>query len=296
MRFVAVVAAGLALLGNALPAPAQNGFIWSYKRTVEPAPVESRLILSYAVPETDNVQFLSECKILDGVPFASIEIGLDVSGLSEGEAVRVAFTDGGFSQVVLGAVVGTARQEGLVGAVIPLELTDPLWQAIRERSQLSYGIAGRSTSRLILTGSRQPTAEFLADCTTFARLSQTPAVAAPATPAPVIPPSAIEVGGVTLGCEVVGTLKTTVTGAEASVTFANASGASRAVLWIDGEGVPQTYASLNSGEQYVQPTFVGHPWLIADGPGNCLGIYMPSAGESTLTMNPGEAAGAGEPE
>ncbi len=296
MRFTRKVGGGLALLvALSAPAAAQNGFVWRYDRQADPDPLQTRLTLSYAVPETDAVQFVARCEASASLTFAAIEIGLDVAGLAERAQIRVNFTaDGVARQTVLGTVVGTRRDEGIVGASIPLDLTDPLWQTIRERLELTYAVdGGRPSSRLVLAGSRQPTRQFLDDCQELGELAAAPPAApTPPEPTPVVAPTPapvldpLQLAGQTLSCEALSSLKSVGGGAAAAVTFDNASKAFRVVMWVDGDGAPQTYASLNDGQSYTQPTFVGHPWLITDGPGNCLGIYLPSEGETTVTINP----------
>jgi hypothetical protein len=58
----------------------------------------------------------------------------------------------------------------------------------------------------------------------------------------------------------------------------------RAIIWLDFKGQPTDYAALNSGEQVTIDTYVTHPWMIATGPGDCLQIFMPGAGDSTVVL------------
>jgi hypothetical protein len=55
-------------------------------------------------------------------------------------------------------------------------------------------------------------------------------------------------------------------------------------MWIDGDGMPRPYGSLNPGESYTQGTFAGHIWMITDGPGNCLEVYVPGPGQSVFAI------------
>ena len=68
------------------------------------------------------------------------------------------------------------------------------------------------------------------------------------------------------------------------LTIINKSGAMRGVLWLDFNGHPEDYANLNSGEQVVLDTFTTHPWMITDGPGNCLQIVMPEPGGRVVEL------------
>ena len=82
-----------------------------------------------------------------------------------------------------------------------------------------------------------------------------------------------------------------------AVTFVNASGMSRGILWIGFDGHPKDYASLNPGERTTIKSFVGHPWMITTGPGDCLEIVVATPGNPTfmLVANPGAARGAPAP-
>lgn len=77
--------------------------------------------------------------------------------------------------------------------------------------------------------------------------------------------------------------------APAKITFVNKSGMDRAILWLDFEGNPKTYADLKPGEERTFDTYVTHPWMVADRPGNCLRIYMPGNGVSVVRLESDEA-------
>jgi hypothetical protein len=68
------------------------------------------------------------------------------------------------------------------------------------------------------------------------------------------------------------------------ITFINRSGGMRGILWLDFNGQPKDYANLQNGEEAVFDTFMTHPWMITDGPGNCLQIVMPHPGASGSTL------------
>jgi hypothetical protein len=72
------------------------------------------------------------------------------------------------------------------------------------------------------------------------------------------------------------------------ITFINRSGGMRGILWLDFNGQPKDYANLHDGEEAVFDTFLTHPWMITDGPGNCLQIVMPHPGARVV-----EIGGAG---
>ncbi|MBI5321291.1 hypothetical protein [Bradyrhizobium sp.] len=68
------------------------------------------------------------------------------------------------------------------------------------------------------------------------------------------------------------------------VTFVNKSGMYRALMWIDFKGGFKDYGGLNSGEQKTISTFRTHPWMITDGPGNCIQIILPAAEPGTVAL------------
>lgn len=74
------------------------------------------------------------------------------------------------------------------------------------------------------------------------------------------------------------------------LTVINRSGAMRGVLWLDFDGLPKDYANLNDREQVTLETFVTHPWMITDGPGNCLRIVLPQAGGQVIELGGGSDA------
>lgn len=69
-----------------------------------------------------------------------------------------------------------------------------------------------------------------------------------------------------------------------TVTFINRSGAFRSVMWVDFNGRPTEYAALNDGERFTINTYLSHPWMFTDGPGNCIEMYMPVLGVSQFQI------------
>ncbi len=74
------------------------------------------------------------------------------------------------------------------------------------------------------------------------------------------------------------------------LTFINRSGAMRGILWLDFDGLPKDYANLQDREQVTLDTFMTHPWMVTDGPGNCLRIVFPQSGGSVVELGSGGAA------
>lgn len=270
MRLTNAIAAFLILpAALAGPAAAQDGLVWSYDRQLDRDPFKTRLTLMHAIPETDAVQLIAECQIGAGGTYAVVRIGADIGDLSEGATVNVTFVGPNFQHVLTGDVVGVNAEVGITGASLPVELDDPLWRAMQSLSGLSYSARLFTDQQLGLNGASGPVGQFVADCRDM--------------------PSPDDVGGppgntASLSCDNFGSLRTVDTGPAASVTFVNRTDGYRSVMWIDATGMPQAYGNLNPGESYVQETFVGHPWMITDGPGNCLEMFMPAAGASVFDI------------
>lgn len=68
------------------------------------------------------------------------------------------------------------------------------------------------------------------------------------------------------------------------VKFVNKSGEYRGVFWVDYKGQLVNYANLNPGESYTIDTFVSHPWVFTDGPGNCIEMFYPAKGKNRYNL------------
>lgn len=53
-------------------------------------------------------------------------------------------------------------------------------------------------------------------------------------------------------------------GTPAQMLFINVRARPVRVLWVAFDGSQQQYAELKQGEQWLQPTFVAHRWLVED--------------------------------
>ena len=74
-------------------------------------------------------------------------------------------------------------------------------------------------------------------------------------------------------CDLVGKIKSKNSNKPYSLTFINRTDAMRVVEWLDFEGKPVEYARLEPGQKFTISTFVTHPWMFTDGPGNCHEIF-----------------------
>jgi VHL beta domain len=69
-----------------------------------------------------------------------------------------------------------------------------------------------------------------------------------------------------------------------NLRFVNNSPANVNIYWLDYEGKRVFYRSLSVGEQYVQQTYLTHPWLITDINDNALYLYFPDAQDRAVEI------------
>ncbi len=104
------------------------------------------------------------------------------------------------------------------------------------------------------------------------------------------PPSAGGGAKVAANCRSVGKLRSQNSDVPVSVTFRNKTNSMRSVMWINFEGQPENYANLQPGQKIKIDTYVTHPWMMTDGPGNCAEVFMPKRGVERFDItaaNPG---------
>lgn len=261
-----------------LGAQAQEGFEWLYNRQVGPSPFDTSLTLVYGLPQSDAVQFFARCAIGAGGPYAAITVGADVEGLPDGQTVRVqASGNGGPAQVYEGTV---ARwEEGIWGVDLALPLDAPLLTTIRDATVLRYGVVGRQPLTMSLRGSSRPTRDFLSDCAAIGDL-QPAGMAGQAAPMAV--PQVVQGHG----CDLFPGLRSTPEGAAARIRFENRTDSYRVVTWLDYDGRPVDMGALDPGESLTIDTVLSHPWMMTDGPGNCVEIVrlQPGVTDYPLTV------------
>lgn len=70
----------------------------------------------------------------------------------------------------------------------------------------------------------------------------------------------------------------------ATVTFVNRTQSTRVVYWIDEQGARHEYARLQPGREHSQPTYLTHPWLIADDDGACVQMFRARPGTTIALL------------
>jgi hypothetical protein len=102
--------------------------------------------------------------------------------------------------------------------------------------------------------------------------------------APEVKASTPAVSAGDVSCAQLSTLRSQNSDTPTKITFVNNSGGHRAILWFDSTGQPKEYATLNTGQEVTLDTFLTHPWMVTDGPGNCLQIVLPSPGGKVVEL------------
>ncbi|KAJ7034574.1 von Hippel-Lindau disease tumor suppressor, beta/alpha domain-containing protein [Mycena alexandri] len=69
------------------------------------------------------------------------------------------------------------------------------------------------------------------------------------------------------------------------VTFVNKTHQTVTGDWIDREGNPINYWTLQAGEEIRQPTYVSHPWVIRDSNSRTIGVFLPRRTESKAVIH-----------
>lgn len=72
----------------------------------------------------------------------------------------------------------------------------------------------------------------------------------------------------------------------ASITFVNRSGAQRSIMWLNFEGRPVNRGTLARGRRLTVQTTLATPWMVTDGPGNCLEIHQARSRRMVVVLRP----------
>lgn len=246
----------------ALPPGSAEGFVWDYQRYVSENLFETRLSVTYGIPQTDAYQASLSCQIGNRGPYALMLLGTSVSGLATGQAVRMTVSgDGGYVEDIDVTVV--RAEEGLEGVEFAVALDGRFFAALRDLTSIRYLLPGQTPAILPLIGSSVPVLEFLSDCSNIDGLST---------------PGTIVTGGDDYGCSGLDMLRSGNSTVPQFARFENQSEGYRVINWVDFEGQQIQYGALNPGEVMEISTYLTHPWVITDGPGNCLQVIEISAG------------------
>ncbi len=239
---------------------AQQNMQWTYDRYIQPSVYETSLSLTYGIPQTDAIQFSAHCVFGANAPFVRVLMGADVSNQQTGAVVPLQVAGDGYNQAFNAEVV--RLEEFIYGVDFPVATDDRFIRALAAQSVLSYAVTGQQAQTLSLRGSAGPVRSFAADCANILGISRREARRnrqADSKPGD-------------FGCDAFPGLRSQNSNTPQQATFTNRSDGYRGVLWLDFDGNPVDYAGLNQGESVSIDSFLTHPWMITDGPGNCLQI------------------------
>lgn len=294
-RFVLLIflAGGLAEFGSG-EASAQSGgmagMTWQFGRFADPSNGGAATsLITVGVPETDFVIAQAACQAGASGGQPVLVLSADTFGLGEGAPLDVTlFADAGPISL-RGDVKSAQSEEDYTGVRLRLTPADPLWQVLQRMGAITYSV-GQNSYQLPLAGSSRAISALLADCTMMAGGGQVQ-VPVPAAGGGAEGATGGSTGGFTGGstgnqafdprwasCDAFAGNVSINSNIPVTVTFANRTDSYRAILWIGFDGIPVDYAGLASGEEFTIATYVTHPWMITDGPGNCLEMFMPQPG------------------
>ncbi len=261
----------------AATATAQQGMVWqSGSFTDESNGGQLHAYLTFSVPETDNTAVYAFCQSNSGVGTARLAVSVNTGNLPSGSPASLRFFGNGFDRTYRGGVSNPQGRDGAGAIAIDLSNDDPLWQALAGLPVITIESPTGAQAPLPLRGSSGPVREFNQLCRSFVRVGE---------------PLGRQQGGNQAfdarwqTCETLGGQRSQNSDTPVSVTFVNVTDGFRGVMWIGFDGVPKNYANLNPGESFSVSTFVGHPWMFTDGPGNCLEIFMPQLGAETFNIS-----------
>ncbi|MEL7543241.1 MAG: hypothetical protein AAGJ70_05645 [Pseudomonadota bacterium] len=232
----------------------------------------ARLVQS--VPETDNVAFTAVCSTRG----QNAILTYNTSGLAQLKDVRVAFYRNGKEVLVRqGQVYRPRSSEGVSGILFQTENNDGLWSVLSQGRYLQYEISGLGKAGIHLKNAARAVATFRGECAAIQNATENFSGGESSNPENNVAAAS--------SCNGFGKVVSLDTRRKVSIRFVNSSGAHRSVMWIDYDGQPKHYRDLAPGQSYVQQTYVGHPWMFTDGPGNCKEIFIPSGGVAkTFTL------------
>ena len=93
-------------------------------------------------------------------------------------------------------------------------------------------------------------------------------------------------GWATTGCDSRTSLRSSSGEEPVQLRFANQTNRTVQVYWVDYTGALQLYQRLVPGQQYTQPTFRTHPWVILDSAGDCLRAITANLTEDVTITSP----------
>ena len=223
-----------------------------------------RPVLVYGIPESDGAQFIATCKSPKRI---TVQAASDVTGLENDEDTSTSFRGDRFSQSFESQVIGIDAENGITGTEFTVTADDPFWPGLIKQGRVRYGVPASKPATMNLGDDRDNIIAFLDAC-------RNPGGGQQAKP----------VDNNANSCAGFGKLRSKNSNQAVTITFVNKTNAFRALMWLDFKGQPQDFGNLNPGERKTINTFVTHPWMFTDGPGNCQEIYQPRPGDQRFNI------------
>ena len=231
--------------------------------------------LDYGIPETDAVTFRASCVWGSGTP--RFTIAARVGNQRNGVSANIRFRTNGFNKRYAGRVDGAGNtEEGIAGIRVALTTDDPLWSALARKNSISYTAFGQRET-LGLSGSSRAVNAFLTGC-------RPKPVVQPPRPDNIPQPPISSARGGEISCNRFGRIKSRNSNRRTRVTFVNKSGRRRDIMWINYQGIPQRYGVIPAGQSRTFSTFVSHPWMTVNGPGDCKQLFLPRPAGSRFVL------------
>ncbi|WP_139111145.1 hypothetical protein [Stappia indica] len=238
------------------------------------------LQLVYGLRQTDDRALRASCR--RGSNRIEMQLAATADPLVENQQVSVQLSARDVSRSYTGRGSSANNEAGQSEPVVTLAADDPIWTGIIRGETLDVGVAGGWRYRVSLSGSAQPVRSFQQACATPA-----PVVA---TPTPEMTRGLPVAGGAgSLSCFEEGEITSVPSDQPARMIFVNDRNRPVVVHWLDFDGLRQTQAEVPPGGRMIQDTLAGHPWLVSNLRGRCLGIYLAGGGTRTVTILPGRA-------
>ncbi len=262
-------------------AQSNDGLVWGFSQyNDDNNQGRSTAVLRFSIPETDAVAVSGEC--VNGVTdqFSNIKFGHDVSGYRESQSVIIRFDTGNFFRDYQGNITGTQAEFGVSGTSVTIGHNDPLWRALQRGNRVTYSIDNGRFNTLSLQGSSGPIQQYIQSCKFYAQgfagndqdnEENNPGLSDFSDPRRAL-------------CNEPRFQRSVESKTPLTVKFRNQSGGYRSVMWMSFQGQPTEYANLNPGEEFTIQTYLTHPWMFTDGPGNCMEMFMPQLGVDTFNI------------
>ncbi|WP_249691623.1 hypothetical protein [Stappia sp. WLB 29] len=239
-----------------------------------------RLQLVYGLRQTDDRALRASCQ--RGSNRIEMQLAATADPLAENQQIAVQLSARDVSRSYTARGSSANNEAGQSEPVVTLTADDPIWTGMIRGETLDVGIAGNWRYQVSLSGSARPVRSFQQACATPA-----PVVAAPA---PQMTRGLPVAGGSgSISCYEEGDIASVPSDQPARMIFVNDRNRPVIVHWLDFDGLRQTQAEVPPGGRMIQDTLAGHPWLVSNLRGRCLGIYLAGGGTRTVTILPGMA-------